>query len=312
MEKSKKIEVYQLGMDLIPRVKNAALTIGTFDGVHVGHQQILNRLVDREKPTVVTFDPHPQQILKNKAKKISIITPIVEKVRKLEKLGIERVIVIPFNIEFASITAERFLHEILIDSIGMNKLVVGYNHSFGRNREGDIEFLAKKSEECNFELEIIDAHTLSGVAISSTKIRNALHDGQLDIANDYLGSPYRIIGNVVKGNSRGRELGYPTANIEPIDPAQLIPAEGVYSVRVHADGKIYAGAGSIGTNLTFTDDEKIRIEVHLIDTEIDLYGKTIIVEWLEFLRKQEKYSSREDLIKQLKIDVENVRNSVVC
>ncbi len=300
------MNVYTLGKDSIPRLDGSSITLGTFDGVHTGHRCILDRVLEGKNPTVVTFDSHPQHILMTKPGIVRILTPLKEKLRKLELLGIERVVVIPFTKEIVEIHAESFLKDILIDSLSMDRLVVGFNHAFGKNREGNIEFLKSRQNKYGFALHIVDAHEMEGITVSSTKIRNALNEGQLDIANNYLGWPYRIRGEVVPGGQRGRNLGYPTANINPVDENQLIPIEGVYVIRVRVDHKWFSGVGSIGKIPTF-GVHPLTIEAHLFDVDLDLYGNIIDVEWIAFLRPQQKFESAEALIQQMKKDEELAR-----
>lgn len=198
------MNVYRLGEDRIERDPYGSVTIGTFDGVHKGHYSILKKVMEGGHSTVVTFDPHPQHVMRNFPDKIKIITPVCEKLRKLELLGIERTIIIPFNREFSSITAEYFLETILINTIGLKRLVVGFNHSFGKGRAGDTSFLKAKSGELGFELFIMDPYQYEGKTISSTLIRKTVKEGDIAAANSYLGNPFRLIGTVVKGQNRGK------------------------------------------------------------------------------------------------------------
>jgi riboflavin kinase/FMN adenylyltransferase len=230
-----------------------------------------------------------------------------EKIRKLDLLGIDRLVVIPFNHEFASQSAEEFLRDILVGTIGLKHLVVGYNHSFGKDREGNIEFLKERATEYNYTLDVVDAHEISGIAISSTKIRHALQEGNLNVANGYLGTPYRLAGTVVSGNGRGKTLGYPTANIQPEDADQLIPAQGVYAVNVRIGDEIFPGVGSIGYAETFSSDNPLMIEVHIFDFERDLYGIRLKVDWVEFIRKQVKFGGKEELVIAMNEDEKKAR-----
>ncbi|MDP8209007.1 MAG: bifunctional riboflavin kinase/FAD synthetase [Candidatus Electryonea clarkiae] len=300
------MKVIHLGRDSFEKDANAVVTIGTFDGVHLGHRSIFDRLQAASsktdgQSTVLTFDLHPQHVLGNRLPVISILTPLEEKIRKLESIGIDRVVILPFDKEFANLSALEFLEDILVRKIGLKCLVVGFNHSFGRNREGNIDFLHEKSGEFGFDLDVVDAETISGIAISSTKIRKALNEGHLELANRYLGSIYRLAGEVVRGNSRGKSLGYPTANIRLFDSDQLIPAEGVYAIRILVESREYSGVGSIGRSETFGNNP-LQIEAHLFDFDGDLYGKKLIIELISFLRPQKKFGGVEELIQQMDRD----------
>lgn len=295
------MKVYRYGEDQIDREPHASLTLGSFDGVHLGHHALLDKVLEGEHPTVVTFDPHPQHVLGNHKDRLRILTPVEEKLAKLELAGIERVVIMPFSKALASWSANQFLKGLLLDTIGMKRLVVGFNHSFGRNREGNLDFMKAKAPEYGYELEVVDARLVEQIAVSSTRIRNALTQGDLREANASLGRAYRVEATVVRGEGRGRDLGFPTANLEPLDPDQLVPAEGVYAVRVHYAGRMHDGVGSIGRKETFGENP-LTLEVHLFNFADDLYDKVVQVEWVEFLRGQEAYSSAEALIDQMNKD----------
>lgn len=302
------MHVYRYGHDTIQHRARASLTIGTFDGVHLGHHHLLSAVLAGECPTVVTFDPHPRHVLSSGPDRLQILTPLPEKLRKLEALGIERTVVLPFNREMASIEAERFLADILVNGIGMDRLVVGFNHSFGRNREGNINFMRDRQERYGYTLQVVEAHEADELAVSSTRIRVALETGKLADANRYLGQRYRTQARVIRGEGRGRDLGYPTANLAFLDPDQLLPAEGVYAVRMRdEDGSWYDGVASIGRKETFGDDIGVTLEVHVFDQSLDLYDHTIWVEWVAFLRGQEKFDSAQALIDQMDDDSREAR-----
>ena len=301
------MKVYRYGVDPIDHEPRASLTLGSFDGVHLGHRALLDKVLQGDHPTVVTFDPHPQHILGNHADRLRILTPVHEKLAKLELAGIERVVIVPFSLALASWSANQFLKGLLIDTIGMKRLVVGFNHSFGRNREGNLDFMKKKAPEYGYELEVVDARLVEEIAVSSTRIRNALTHGDLGEANKSLGRAYRLEATVVRGEGRGRDLGFPTANLEPLDPDQLVPAEGVYAVRVHHDGTMYDGVGSIGRKETFGENP-LTLEVHLFDFSKDLYDQVVQVEWVEFLRGQEAYPNADALIEQMHKDAAQAKD----
>ncbi|MCB2212361.1 bifunctional riboflavin kinase/FAD synthetase [bacterium] len=306
------MDVYRYGEERIPRVTDATVTIGTFDGVHLGHHHLLEEVLNGPHPTVVTFDPHPRHVLSTGPNRLQILTPTEEKLRKLAKLGIERAIIIPFNKEIAGLSAEAFLREILVNTVGMKRLVVGFNHSFGRNREGNIDFMKSRAADYGYELRVISAHEADALAVSSTRIRMSLETGKLKDANRFLGEYYRTHARVIEGEGRGRDLGYPTANLAFIDEDQLQPGEGVYAVRLRTDdGVWFDGVASIGRKETFGDHYGITVEVHVFDHELDLYGQTIWVEWIEYLRGQEAFDSAEALIKQMDEDSMRAREILV-
>ncbi|MBD3167576.1 bifunctional riboflavin kinase/FAD synthetase [bacterium] len=301
------MRVFRYGSDEIERREDACVTIGTYDGVHVGHQTILDRVMGNCTSTVITFDPHPQHVLRNKPGNVKILTPLPEKLRKLDLLGIDQTVVIPFNKAFAEIEPDVFLEDILIGTIGLKRLVVGFNHGFGKGRRGGIDFLHERAPKLDFELDVVGPQEMEGVTVSSTKIREALHDGRLETANEYLGRPYRIKGTVVRGRGKGHDFGYPTANLQPEHPMQLIPADGVYVVRVIYGTRIFDGVGSIGTLPTFGEHPR-AIEAHLFDVKVDLYEQPIEIEWLSYLRPQEKFANADALIEQMRVDEMQARD----
>ncbi len=301
------MKIYRLGLDEFKADPEASITIGSFDGVHLGHHSLLNKVLEGKRPTVATFDPHPAHVLMRKPGKIRILTPLEEKISLLESAGIERLVVIPFDEELAELTAERFLTEILIEKIGMKRLVVGFNHSFGKGKQGDIEFLRANADEYDYELVIVDPCRQGETTVSSTGIRKALLAGRIADANALLGREYRLHARVIRGDGRGQELGYPTANLEPVDATQVVPAEGVYAVRVIVEGEEYPGVGSVGRRSTFGDEGPVIVEVHIFDADPDLYGKKIKVDWIEYIRPQEKYKNSEELIAQMDRDSRRAR-----
>ncbi len=302
------MEVYRYCEEQIPRVADATVTIGTFDGVHLGHHHLLRAVLDGPHPTVVTFDPHPRHVLSVGPERLQVLTTIEEKLRKLEKLGIERTIIIPFTREISALGADDFLRDILVNTVGLKKLVVGFNHSFGRNREGNIDFMRANEEKYGYGLVVISAHEADEVAVSSTRIRIALESCNLADATRFLGCHYRTEATVVSGEGRGRDLGYPTANLDFFDTNQLQPAEGVYAVRIRtADRVWHSGVASIGRKETFGPDYDVAIEVHIFDQDLELYGQTVWVEWIEYLRGQEAFASVEELVKAMDEDSRRAR-----
>ena len=280
-------------------------TIGTFDGIHVGHQKILNSLVKfaREnslKSVVITFNPHPRKII-SKKNSIELINTIEEKKEKLKTLGIDYLIVQKFDQKFSETQANKFV-EILKNNINIEKLIVGYDHRFGKNRNADINDLRKYGKELNFDVIEIDALEIEEVNISSTKIRLAIKDGNIQLANSYLGYNFFLSGEVVKGHSRGKELGFPTANLE-IDEDKIIPRNGVYLVKSIIDNQDIYGMMNIGYNPTFNNKSK-KIETHFFNLNRNLYGKIIKIELLEYIREEKRFETINDLIQRLELDRE--------
>ena len=285
--------------------KATIATIGTFDGIHIGHQKILNSLArfageNSLKSVVITFDPHPRKII-NKKNSIGLINTIEEKKEKLKTLGIDYLIVQKFDEKFSETEANKFV-EILKNNINIKKLIVGYDHRFGKNRNADINDLKKYGKELNFEVIEIDALEIEEVNISSTKIRSAIKDGNIQLANSYLGYNFFLGGEVVKGHSRGKELGFPTANLK-IDKDKIIPKNGVYLVKSKIDHQDIYGMMNIGYNPTFNNKSK-KIETHFFNLNKNLYGKIIKIELLEYIREEKRFETVDDLIQRLKLDRE--------
>ena len=285
--------------------KSTIATIGTFDGIHIGHQKILNSLArfakeNSLKSVVITFDPHPRKVI-NKINSIELINTIEEKKEKLKTLGIDYLIVQKFDEKFSETEANKFV-EILKNNINIEKLIVGYDHRFGKNRNADINDLKKYGKELNFEVIEIDALEIEEVNISSTKIRSAIKDGNIRQANSYLGYNFFLGGEVVKGHSRGKELGFPTANLK-IDEDKIIPKNGVYLVKSKIDHQDIYGMMNIGYNPTFNNKSK-KIETHFFNLNKNLYGKIIKIELLEYIREEKRFETVDDLIQRLKLDRE--------
>jgi len=285
--------------------KATIATIGTFDGIHIGHQKILNSLArfakeNSLKSVVITFDPHPRKVI-NKKNSIELINTIEEKKEKIKTLGIDYLIVQKFDEKFSETEANKFV-EILKNNINIKKLIVGYDHRFGKNRNADINDLKKYGKELNFEVIEIDALEIEEVNISSTKIRSAIKDGNIRLANSYLGYNFFLGGEVVKGHSRGKELGFPTANLK-IDEDKIIPKNGVYLVKSKIDHQDVYGMMNIGYNPTFNNKSK-KIETHFFNLNKNLYGEIIKIELLEYIREEKRFETVDDLIQRLKLDRE--------
>jgi riboflavin kinase/FMN adenylyltransferase len=281
------------------------VTIGTFDGVHLGHQKILERLVSDakkqgKKSVLLTFFPHPRMVLQ-KDMHIELINTIAEKSTLLENIGLDYLIIHPFSKEFSRLTALDFVRDILVNQLKTDKLVIGYDHHFGKNREGNIDQLREYSPLYNFDIEEISAQDIDNVSISSTKIRRALHEGNLKTANRFLGYHFTINGRVVNGKQLGGKIGFPTANIHVKETYKLIPKTGVYVVKSLIDGRVIHGMMNIGYRPT-VDGKHQTIEVHFFDFNQDLYDRELTIELLYFLREEQKFDSIEALIEQLKKD----------
>lgn len=287
-------------------------TLGSYDGVHLGHKQILARLRERKKELgldrslLLTFHPHPQEVLRRSGSPVELLTTIDERLELLEREKIDEVVVIKFTHEFSQTSYLDFFHKTIVELLGSRAMVVGFNHAFGKNREGDAEHLKKIAPQMGITIEEVPPVSISGISISSSKIRLALKAGNMADANGWLGRPYLLTGRVVHGESLGRELGFPTANLS-INPVKLIPADGVYSARVTINGKAYQAALSIGSKPTIRSDGERTVEALLLDFEGDLYGDPIRVECLDFLRPQEAFSSLDELKQAIGRDVAVIR-----
>lgn len=282
------------------------LTIGTYDGVHIGHQKILKRVValaQKEElvPTVLTLFPHPRMVLQ-KDDTIKLLNTIDERIELLKTIGIEKVIVKEFTKEFANLSAKDYVEQILVKELNTKQIVIGYDHHFGKNRSANIDDLKIFAKEFNFKVEEISAQEIEDVTVSSTKIRKALNNGHIEIANAYLGYNYFISGEVVKGKGIGRTLDYPTANIHIKESYKLIPRDGVYVVKSVIDNTTIFGMMNIGTNPTVSGKSR-SIEVHFFNFDKDIYGKNLKIEFLHWLRSEQKFESLEALKKQLNIDM---------
>jgi len=276
-------------LEAYERVRNPVVTIGTFDGVHIGHQQILNRLKtwaekNNGESLLLTFWPHPRLVLQPDNQGLQLLNTLNEKTELLAEYGLDNLVVVPFTQEFSRLTAVEFIRELLVNKLGTSRLVIGHDHRFGKNREGSFEDLKEGAATYGYELEQIPSQEIDDVTVSSTKIRNALLEGSINSATDYLGHHYRLKGTVMKGEQLGRELGYPTANIAVEEAIKLIPADGVYLVKVHVREAAYFGMLNIGKRPTVKANGEKRIEVYLFDFSADIYGKSLTIEFLEWLR----------------------------
>lgn len=284
-----------------------AITIGTFDGVHIGHQKILERLITNAKTsdlksTVVTFFPHPRMVLQKDAG-IKLLNTIDEKTLILEKLGLDNLIIHPFTKDFSRLSATEFVRDLLVNQLKTKKIIIGYDHRFGRNRNANITDLISFGSAFDFSVEEISAQEIDDVSVSSTKIRNALAQGDIQTANKYLGYRYMLTGTVIKGKGLGRKLDYPTANLQVEETYKLIPKTGSYVVQSTIGNKIVFGMMNIGFNPTVSG-EKMSIEVHFLDFKQNLYEQKIQVDIIARLRDEHKFESVDALKEQLTKDKE--------
>jgi len=284
------------------------ITIGTFDGVHLGHQKVIGRLREFAKQhngesVIFTFNTHPRLITAPGETNLRLLTTPDEKVKLLEKFGIDHLVVHPFNKEFSELTYSEFVEKILVEKLGTHCLVVGYDHKFGKNREGGFEYLQQCATKFGFQIEKLEALEVDDLRVSSTKIRNALESGEINTANHLLGYTFTLHGTVVNGKQMGRKLGFPTANIEASDKNKIIPGYGVYAVKTEFEKTQYLGMLNIGTRPTFNNNADNRsIEVHIFDFEGDIYGRELTLKFIDKIRDEQKFDHIDLLVNQLKTD----------
>ena len=288
------------------KLNYAVVTSGTFDGVHIGHQKIINKLKEiaaknNGETVVITFWPHPRLILKPEDESLRLLNTFEEKAELLKKQGIQHLLRIPFTKEFSQITSQAFIKSILVDTIGTKKLVIGYDHRFGNNREGSFEQLQVNGPAYGFDVQEIERQDIDHVAVSSTKIRKALESGDIETANHFLGRAYSLTGEVVKGDKLGRVLGYPTANIDIDSRHKLIPSDGIYAVMVTHESATYKGMLYIGNRPTINGTKRV-IEVNLFDFNKEIYGESLTVYFQDLIRLDEKFHDLEALKSRLHQD----------
>ena len=293
--------------------KKTILTLGTFDGVHIGHRKILEKVTqntgtDSTESLVLTFFPHPRMVLKGQSA-VKLLNTIGEKIDLLEKLGLQNLVIHPFDEEFSKLTAEEFVKKVLVDQFHIQKIIIGHDHRFGRNRTANIDDLITFGKRYDFEVEQISVQEVKQVSISSTKIRKALSEGNMALANDYLGYEYFLTGIVSKGKQLGRTIGFPTANLVMEVNDKLIPKNGVYVVKSSINQKTVFGIMNIGFNPTVSG-EQLSVEVHYLDFDADLYGQKMQVSILEYLRSEQKFDSVILLKEQLEKDKQTALNFI--
>ena len=299
------MKIYR-SIEEIPKIKNAIVTQGTFDGVHAAHQVIIDRLKEVAKlnhgeSVIVTFDPHPRIVLYPDDHGLKLLQTLNEKIEVLNHLGIDHLIIIPFTKEFSRLSSMQFIRDIIVNKIGAKHLVVGYNHRFGKNREGDHDQLNEYASLYGFDVEEIAEQDIDNIAISSTKIRKALEAGDIITANKYLLKPFVLKGTVVQGKQLGRTIGFPTANIEVSDKNKLVPADGVYAVKVFIHNKMYGAMLNSGFRPT-VDGKHHVIEVHVFDFDETIYGQEMTIEFVDKLRDEIKFNNVNELRNQLEKD----------
>ncbi|MEO1054695.1 MAG: bifunctional riboflavin kinase/FAD synthetase [Bacteroidota bacterium] len=294
------------GIDDFKPLSHAVVTSGTFDGVHLGHQKILTRIKhiahkEEGESVLITFWPHPRMVLYPEEDTLRLLNSFEEKAELLKSQGIDHLVRIPFTKQFSQLTSEQFIQQILVEKIGTKKLVIGYDHRFGKNREGSFEHLKANSTRYGFEVEEILRQDIDKITVSSTKIRNALLDGDISTSKELLGRPYSLTGRVVQGDKLGRQIGYPTANVDIEYKYKLIPADGAYAVRVKINGDLHNGMMNIGFRPTVSGKQK-TLEVHLFDFERDVYGESITIFFHQRIREEVKFKDIEALKSQLDQD----------
>ncbi len=291
----------------IDRVENSVITVGTFDGVHEGHRALMETVVRKAKErearsVVITFDPHPRDIISPRSDGIRLLTSLEERSEILNDMGVDVLLVIPFTRDFSLLSSEDFVRNIVFGKVGVSEFVIGYDHHFGRDRSGTIETIEKLGKELGFEAYVVSRKEMGNVTISSTTIRRELQEhGNVRQAARLLGRPYMLNGIVMHGDERGRAIGFPTANLKPEHPNKVIPKKGVYAVRVRVAGEWYGGMMNIGVRPTF-DELTETLEVHIFDFDREIYGDTIQVRFLQRLRDEQKFDGIEALAAQLNKD----------
>jgi riboflavin kinase/FMN adenylyltransferase len=301
------------GLVGVEKIKKPVITIGTFDGVHLGHQKIIENLVQTAnevggESVLMTFSPHPRMVLFPDSHNLQLIQTEEEKYKKLATTGIENCIIFPFTFEFSRLSAMEFVRDILVNTLNIDTIIIGYDHQFGRNREGNIHYLQEVSNIYDFHAVEIPAQEIDAVNVSSTKIRRAILDGEIELANQYLGNPYILSGEVIKGNQLGRTIGFPTANIQVNDATKIIPGNGVYLVQVHYREFLLNGIMNIGLRPTVGESVENRIEIHIFDFNEDIYGQELQVLVIKKVRNEAKFDSVQQLAIQIEEDVRFARD----
>ena len=293
------------GIETYTNINNPVITVGTFDGVHVGHQTIIKRINAianqcNGESVLLTFEPHPRKIILNDNTSLKLINTIDEKIKLLEKYGLDHLVIHPFTKEFSRISPTEYVRDLLVNQLKAHHLVIGYDHQFGRNREGNLELLNELSSLYGFKIDEISAQEINEIKISSTKIRNAIYSGDIKKTNNYLGHPFSIAGIVKEGKKLGRTIGFPTANIEITDSDKIKPGNGVYAVKIYISNKPYHGMMNIGTRPTINKkSESTTYEVHIFNFNQNIYKQQICVEFIARIREEKKFNDINTLKQQL-------------
>ena len=282
------------------------ITIGTFDGVHLGHKAILKEVAAHAQKVngesvLLTFEPHPRKLL-FPAQPLGILTPLVQKIQFITEAGIQHVVIVPFTPEFAGLSAHNYVTDFLVGVFHPHSIVIGYDHRFGHDRTGNIKLLEQYTKEFGFELTEIAVQLIDDAAVSSTKIRKAVQEGRVKDAGSMLGRYYSLTGRVQHGNKIGRTIGYPTANLTPLDADQIVPANGIYAIRARHGNSVYDGMMSTGFNPTVSDTKELKIEANLFGFESEIYGEELEIFFVEKLRDEQKFESLNALVQQLHQD----------
>ncbi|WP_183575813.1 bifunctional riboflavin kinase/FAD synthetase [Mucilaginibacter sp. X5P1] len=297
-------------IDEFKAVNNAVVTIGTFDGVHLGHRKIIARIKELAdeiggETVILTFFPHPRMILHPEDESIKLINTINEKAALLEQLGVDHLIITPFSRDFSNQTAEGYIRDVLVNKIGTKKIVIGYDHRFGKDRQGGLDDLLRLGPVYGFEVVEIPEQDINDVAVSSTRIRNALSEGKIELANTFLGYPFYITGKVVRGDQIGRQIGYPTANIVIEERYKLIPSDGIFAAKINIQGKLYKGMAYIGSRPTINGITR-NIEINIFDFNQEIYNEQVTLHFYNYVRGDVKFTGLDELKVQLaqdKVDV---------
>ena len=293
----------------VQRVSNSVVTVGTFDGVHEGHRELMNTLVNVAKKrdarsVVVTFDPHPRTIIQSKSDGIKLLTTLRERAEVLNTIGVDELVVIPFTRDFSLLSSEQFVKDVIFEKIGISEFVIGYDHHFGKDRSGTIDTLQKLSPELGFDVQVVSKKEIGETTISSTVIRKAIMDhGDMNGAAALLGRPYMLNALVIHGDERGRTIGFPTANLQPEHPDKALPKNGIYAVKIRVDDVWYHGMMNIGVRPTF-DGQRKSLEVNIFDFNQMIYGKTVQIRFFDRIRDEQKFEGLEGLKEQLRKDKE--------
>jgi riboflavin kinase/FMN adenylyltransferase len=293
----------------IQRDPRSVVTVGSFDGVHLAHKEIIRTLVThaaacKGRSVLVTFDPHPSEVVSSSRGPVGLLTTMNERIKLLSTLDIDLLFIVKFTFEFSQLTSQEFYQSYVVDRLGVSEVVVGYDHMFGRNREAGVQDLVKMGEQFSFSVHAADPYVVQGVTVSSTEIRSSLMKGDVDRAEMLLGYPYFLEGKVVPGDGRGKVLGYPTANIEVSSSRKLLPGHGVYLVGVQLEGEHLFGMMNVGIRPTVTDGTTRTVEVHVFDLDREIYGADMTVRCLRKLRNEQRFASVRELAVQLEKDKE--------